>query len=179
MSVKFINPVADCLIPIKPYTLCLDLSRPVVIGLVVNKIVGCDLLMHEIGETLMSLNPDIRIKTFETGTITYAASELIDEIATHCNAAICAIGHCGSCTAGTVKDGIALIERGIPAVSLITSIFWEQATALSRSLGWPGAPRIQLPYPIWGTGTAYMNSVANQIIYEIIQALEANREASA
>ena len=172
MTVRFLNPVAGGLVEPNPYTLRADLSKPATVGLVINKIVQCDQFMAEIGRALATLRPQLELRSYETGTITYADAALMDRVAAECDLAVCAIGHCGSCTAGTVKDGIALVERGCPAVSLVTEVFWDQASALSRSLGWPDAPRVQLPYPIWGTGQAQMQQVAQHAAREIIDIIE-------
>ena len=172
MSITFIDPVADCLVPANPYRLSIDLTKPVTVAMVFNKIVDCDVLMKHVGEALKELRTNIVIKPVATDRITAADSVLMDQVASECDAAVCAIGHCGSCTAGTVKDGIALVERGIPAVSLITELFWEQGSSLSRSLGWPDAPRVKLPYPVWGTGDANIQQVAAQIAGDILLSLE-------
>lgn len=172
MAVQFLNPVAGGLVQPRPYELAADLDKPATVGLIINKIVQCDLFMAEIGKALAALRPHLDIRAYETGTITFADAALMDTVAGECDVAVCAIGHCGSCTAGTVKDGIALIERDCPAVSLVTEVFWDQAAALSRSLGWPDAPRIKLPYPIWGTGQDYMQQVAERTAGEILAIFE-------
>ena len=162
MTIAYLNPVADCLVPANPYNLSADLSGNATIGLVVNKIVDCDRLMEAIGEVIKELHPRLELRTYPTGTITFADTKLMDQVAAECDAAICAIGHCGSCTAGTIKDGVALIERGCPAVTLVTEIFWDMGDNLARSLGWPDAPRVQLPYPVWGSEPNAMSRVADQ-----------------
>ncbi len=172
MTVQFIDPVADCLIPAKPYGLAADLTKPLNIGLVINRIPQCDIFMRHVAEELSKARPAVSIRFFETGTITFADAALITEIANTCDAAICAIGHCGSCTAGTVKDGINLIEQGCPSVCLVTDLFWDQADALAMSLGWPGAPRIKLPYPIWGTDQTSMILSAKNAVRDLIPKLE-------
>ena len=179
MTVSFLNPIADGLVEPQPYELCVDVSDRAVVGLVINKIVQCDVFMAEIGKALVDRRPNLVIQPFETNTITFADAELMDRVARECDAAVCAIGHCGSCTAGTVKDGIALVERGCPAVSLVTEIFWDQAAALARSLGWPDAPRIKLPYPIWGTDPAYMQEVAERTAEQILATFERADEQAA
>ena len=172
MTVRFLNPIAQGLAQPNAYELRADLSQPATFGLVINKIVQCDAFMLEIGKALGHLRPHLRILSYETGTVTYADAALMDRVALECDVAACAIGHCGSCTAGTVKDGIALIERGCPAVSLVTEVFWDQAASLARSLGWPKAPRVKLPYPIWGTGQPKMQQVAERTAAEIIAVFE-------
>ncbi|MEM7292327.1 MAG: UGSC family (seleno)protein [Pseudomonadota bacterium] len=175
--IQFINPVAECMVVPNPYTLGVDFSKSLKIALVINKIVDCDVFMQHVGESLREHHPNIELHTFFTERITFADSALIDSIASECDAAVCAIGHCGSCTAGTVKDAIALVERGVPAVSLITDVFWQQGGELARSLGWPEFPRVRLPYPIWGTGESSMREVAASIVHDVKRALSASSYA--
>ena len=118
MSVVFIDPVAACMVEPSPYVLSADLSLPVTVGLVVNKIPQCDVFMGHVADALTAARPAVKTRLFETGKITFADDALTSQIAEACDVAICAIGHCGSCTAGTVKDGIHLIEKGVPAVTL-------------------------------------------------------------
>ena len=172
MTIQYINPVADCLTPMNPYSLSIESNQPATIALVINNIVDCDVFMGLVGDALRGLHPHLTIKSYPTRQITCADNILMDQIAAECDAAVCAIGHCGSCTAGTVKDGIALVERGIPAVSLITEVFWDQADALARSLGWRDFPRLKLPYPIWGTESGTMGLIANQTADELMPLLE-------
>lgn len=179
MTVSFLNPIADGLVEPRPYELRVDLNGAAVVGLVINKIVQCDVFMAEIGKALAERRPNLVIKPYKTDTITFADAEVMDRVARECDAAVCAIGHCGSCTAGTVKDGIALVERGCPAISLVTEVFWDQAGALACSLGWPDAPRIRLPYPIWGTDQAYIREVAARTADEILATFERADEQAA
>ncbi|MGI9317314.1 MAG: UGSC family (seleno)protein [bacterium] len=172
MVIQYLNPEADCLVPIKGYQLSVDLNRQPRLGLVINKIVDCDRFMSAVGAELLEAVPHLKIIKFDTGTITFADPELIDKIAAECDVAICAIGHCGSCTAGTVKDGIALIEKNCPSVALVTEHFWEQAEILARSLGWPDAPRVKLPYPVWGADDKTMEMTAYAAAKQILQVLD-------
>ena len=179
MTVSFIDPAAECLVEANAYGLHVDLSGAAKIGLVINRIVDCDRFMSEIGAALKLARPDLEIISYDTGTITFADASLMERVASDCDAAVCAIGHCGSCTAGTVKDTIALIEHGIPAVALVTEVFQEQAAALALSLGWPDAPRVQLPYPVWGTEQASMQRVASIAADEVLACLEAESDKTA
>ena len=113
MTITYVNPVAECLVPINSYDLSIDLQKPVVIGLVINKIVDCDRFMGEVGMALQRVRPKISIKAYKTETITFASADLMDRVAEECDGAVCAIGHCGSCTAGTVKDTVAQVEANI------------------------------------------------------------------
>lgn len=61
---------------------------------------------------------------------------------------------------------------GLPAVALVTEEFWPQGDFVAQSLGMPDVPRVKLPHPIAGTGTANMKNIAADIAPAVIAALE-------
>lgn len=63
---------------------------------------------------------------------------------------------------------------GLPAVSLVTEEFWPQGDFVAQAFGMPTIPRVQLPHPIAGSGTASMRIVAEKVVPEIVAALEAS-----
>ena len=63
-----------------------------------------------------------------------------------------------------MRDGIALARLNIASVALVTSEFWDQANFVARSAGMPSAPRIRLPHPVAGTGSAAMAQVAKNVV---------------
>ena len=70
-----------------------------------------------------------------------------------------------------MRDGINIARLGIPAVALVTEDFWPQGDFVAQSLGMPSAPRVQLPHPVAGTGSANLRAVAEQIVDTIVSAL--------
>lgn len=58
---------------------------------------------------------------------------------------------CGSCTAYSVHDAIALERNGRPAVVATTTQFEPVARTLASSLGSPDTRLLVLPHPIGGT----------------------------
>ena len=72
---------------------------------------------------------------------------------------------------GTVGDSITIAKRNTPVVALIADRFWEQSALVSRSFGLADLPRVQIPYPIAGSGIDNMRRVADDIIYDIVRAL--------
>jgi hypothetical protein len=73
---------------------------------------------------------------------------LIDRLALECDAVIVAAGSCGSCTALSVLDAVALEARGVPAVTICTSGFEEAAKAQARALGMPEHPILVIGHPL-------------------------------
>ena len=74
-----------------------------------------------------------------------------------------------------MRDGISMARLGIPSVALVTEDFWPQGDFVAQSLGMPGAPRVQLPHPVAGTGSARLDEVARSIVDHIINALAGQR----
>jgi hypothetical protein len=86
-------------------------------------------------------------------------------------ASVAAYGHCGGCTSATMRDATMIAKTGRPAVALITSPFWEVSKDLARGYGVPDVPRLQLPYPIAGSGRSGMRALAARIAPEVMALL--------
>ncbi len=67
---------------------------------------------------------------------------------------------CGSCTAYSVKDAIALEKAGKPTVVTTTTHFEKVASTLSASFGLPQTRLFVLPHPFGGTGEATLRQWA-------------------
>ncbi len=67
-----------------------------------------------------------------------------------------------------MRDGINIAKLGIPAIALVTEDFWPQGDFVAASVGMPDLPRVQLPHPVAGTGTAHMQEVASYIISDVL-----------
>ena len=72
---------------------------------------------------------------------------------------------------GTVGDSITIAMRNTPVVALITDKFWAQSVLVARSQGLADLPRVQVPYPLAGTGTDNLQRVAGDVVDAILGAL--------
>jgi hypothetical protein len=70
-----------------------------------------------------------------------------------------------------VRDAISFARLGIPAVAIVSEAFWAQGDFVSRSIGMPDIPRVQIPHPVSGSGRENMQRVANNIVGELISTL--------
>jgi hypothetical protein len=104
---------------------------------------------------------------------------LLSSMAAECDAVVIAWGHCGSCTSGVTRDGILFADRGIPTVTLVCDIFWDYAEWLGGALGTTDLPRLQIPFPLAGTGEANQRSWAERLAPQIVEKLTANSQQSA
>lgn len=70
-----------------------------------------------------------------------------------------------------MRDGINIARKGTPAVALVTEEFWPQGDFVASAAGMPSIPRIQLPHPVAGTGSAAMATEAERIAGQIVNLL--------
>ena len=70
-----------------------------------------------------------------------------------------------------MRDGINIARKGTPAVALVTEEFWPQGDFVAAAAGMPTLPRIELPHPVAGTGSAAMTAEADRIADQILSLL--------
>jgi hypothetical protein len=69
----------------------------------------------------------------------------------YAEAAVLAVGDCGSCTSWTCHDAVRISqELGIPSVLVTTAVFEELARHVATSLGCPDLPIITVEHPVGG-----------------------------
>ncbi len=72
---------------------------------------------------------------------------------------------------GTVGDSITIALRNTPVVALITDRFWAQSVLVARSQGLADLPRVELPYPLAGSGADNLQRVARDVVDATLDAL--------
>jgi len=70
-----------------------------------------------------------------------------------------------------VRDGIEAARIGLPAVALVTAVFWPQGSYVARAAGMPDIPRLKLPHPVSGSGEENMRKVAAMIAPDVLRLL--------
>lgn len=79
------------------------------------------------------------------------ADDIFDRLVAEADIVITGAADCGSCTAYSVFDAIALEKHGIPAVVVTTTKFAPIATTMSADFGMPDVRTLVLPHPLGGT----------------------------
>jgi len=88
------------------------------------------------------------------------APDRFERICAEADIVITGAADCGSCTAYSVHDAIALERAGKPTVVATTTHFQKVATTLSASFGAPNTRLLVLPHPLGGTGEATLRKWA-------------------
>ena len=72
---------------------------------------------------------------------------------------------------GTVGDSITIAKRHTPVVAVITDRFWQQSALVARAHGLSDIPRVEIPYPVAGTGADNLRRVAKGVVADVVHAL--------
>lgn len=89
-----------------------------------------------------------------------AAEDRFELVLAESDVVITGAADCGSCTAYSVVDAIALERAGKPTVVTTTTQFQPVAKTLSSSFGAPETRLLVLPHPIGGTDEATLRQWA-------------------
>jgi hypothetical protein len=137
-------------------------------------------LLKAVGDALGDIldAPVVTLYEFPNASLV-APPEMIAEIAANSDVAITAMGHCGSCTSSATRDAVNLARAGIPVAALITEKFTEAGGFVARSVGMPDVPRVQLPHPVAGTGSARIAEIARQVAPAIVSSWQARLSRAA
>ena len=72
---------------------------------------------------------------------------------------------------GTVGDSITIAKRHTPVVAVITDRFWQQSALVARTHGLSDIPRVEIPYPVAGTGADNLRRVAKDVAPDVMRVL--------
>jgi predicted ATP-grasp superfamily ATP-dependent carboligase len=76
------------------------------------------------------------------------SADLLEELATSCQAVVTGVGDCGSCSGSAVADGVAFERRGIPAAVVCTDAFTVTADAMAALKGAQGYRYATTAHPV-------------------------------
>ena len=171
-DILILDPRAEAGVAITPYALSIDVGRPgLKVGLLSNCFFDATKLLKAVGEALAGRLEGVRINLYEVPNPSLLASpEVIAKVAGENDVAVTALGHCGSCTSSATRNAVNLARAGVPACALMSEKFWEAGGFVARSVGMPDVPRVRLPHPVSGTGSARIAEIARGAAPHVIEA---------
>jgi hypothetical protein len=96
-----------------------------------------------------------------------APREMINDIATNCQAVIIALSDCGSCTSCSTHDLSDLDKRGLAGVSVLTEEFRNAFESQKSAIGLDAAS-VYVPHPMQNRTTAELHALAEQAFDDIL-----------
>jgi hypothetical protein len=114
----------------------------------------------------MAVHMNMEFGYFDKGGLRFStfpyAQGKIEHLAVNYDAVVTGLGHCGSCTAGTIRDAVALAKLGVPVVALVTEKFEEEANFIAIATGIAELPIYVLPHPISGRSADYHRRLSEE-----------------
>ena len=101
-----------------------------------------------------------------------AEDALLGELAERCDYVIAGVGDCGSCSAGTVADGVLLERRGVPTAAICTDTFLLSGAAMARLQGFPDYPFVAIPHPMASLSAVEVVAVAEGALSDVLRIFE-------
>lgn len=101
-----------------------------------------------------------------------AEDAVLGGLAEACDYVIAGVGDCGSCSAGTVADGVLLERRGVPAAAICTDTFLLSGAAMARLQGVPDYPFVTIPHPMASLSAPQLEAVSEQALADVLRIFE-------
>ncbi|MGX9936523.1 UGSC family (seleno)protein [Advenella kashmirensis] len=119
------------------------------VALIENTKFNSDNILKRIGEILIK---DYGAESYKIFSKRYSSvpahEEILQEVQADFDVMVAGIGDCGSCSSGTVLDGILLEMRNIPSASIITHLFKNTGKAMAKQWGNENYQFLIMEHPI-------------------------------
>lgn len=142
------------------------------IALVDNRKFNADNVLKRIGELLVQRYGAASYKVYQKRWPSVPAhEEVLQDIQANCDVMVAGVGDCGSCSSGTVLDGILLEMRNIPSASIVTHLFLNTSKAMSKQWGDPDYKFLVMEHPIANLPEDKLQERAEKILPDVVQLL--------
>ncbi len=149
MSLQVVNPVAngtatEASVNARPSTL-----EGATLGVLINGKEYSDQVLRRISDWLKRTQGLREVLFWDKHFPAQPAPErFLDEIRSQCTVAVTGVGHCGASTTRSTLDCLALEERGVPTVVMLSSHFAPIGRAIAEQRGVPGISIAQISHPL-------------------------------
>jgi hypothetical protein len=148
------------------------------VGLIENTKFNSDNVLRKIGDILVKQYGAASYKLYRKRYSSVPAhEEIILDIVKNCDVMVAGVGDCGSCSSGTVLDGILLEMRNIPSASIITHLFENTGKAMAKQWSDPKYPFLIMEHPIANIPDNLLQQRAELIAPQVVELLLTSPEA--
>jgi hypothetical protein len=157
-----------------------DSLRGLKLGLLENGKQNARLFLEELADVLRERYGVTPVEPRRKEVFTAPAPpELVEEMGAECDVIVTGIGDCGSCSAGTVGDGVAFERHGVPAAVICSDAFRSTADAIAEVSGAHGYRYLTTPHPVAGLTQAQIRERAETVAAEVAELLSAQARRAA
>lgn len=142
------------------------------VALIENTKFNSDNILERIGKILMRDHGAASYKLYHKRYSSVPAhDEIIRDVVAQCDVMVAGIGDCGSCSSGTVLDGILLEMKNIPSASIITHLFVNTGRAMARQWQNPDYRYLVMEHPIANLPDDLLQQRAELIAPQVVELL--------
>ena len=142
------------------------------VALIENTKYNSDRLLEMIGEILIEEYGVAETKMYHKRYSSVPAHEaIIEDVRKTCDLMIAGVGDCGSCSSGSVLDGILLEKENIPSASIITHVFVNTGRAMAKQWAVPDYKFLVMQHPIANLQEDELRTKARAIVPEVVDLL--------
>ena len=139
------------------------------VALIENTKWNSEAVLHKIGDKLVADHGAAGFKVFHKRYSSVPAhEEIIETVRREFDVMIAGVGDCGSCSSGTVLDGILLEKEGIPSASIITSVFVPTGHAMAAQWAVPDYRFLIMEHPIANLTSDELDVKVAAILPEVV-----------
>jgi hypothetical protein len=150
------------------------------VGLIENTKYNSDRVLEMIGKILVDEYGVAETKLYHKRYSSVPAhEEIIRDVRATCDFMIAGVGDCGSCSSGSVLDGILLEKEKIPSASIITHVFINTGRAMAKQWSVPDYKFLVMQHPIANISEDELLAKARAIVPEIVELLLAAPDVKA
>ena len=142
------------------------------VALIENTKYNSDRVLEMIGEILRDEYGVVETKLYHKRYSSVPAHEsIINDVRDTCDFMIAGVGDCGSCSSGSVLDGILLEKEKIPSASIITHVFVSTGRAMAKQWSVPDYKFLVMQHPIANLSEDELRIKARAIVPEVVELL--------
>lgn len=143
------------------------------LGLLNNAKPNAAVILERLGALLQERHGVERVTMLSKSSFAVPAEDaLLTQLAETCDYVIAGVGDCGSCSAGTVADGVLLERRGVPAAAICTDTFLMSGAAMARLQGFPDYAFVALPHPMASLSLPDLEQLALRALPDVLRIFE-------
>jgi hypothetical protein len=142
------------------------------VALIENTKYNSDDILKRIGDILVKEHGAASYKLYRKRYSSVPAhEEILHDIQHNCDVMVAGVGDCGSCSSGSVLDGILLEMRNIPSASIITHLFENTGKAMTKQWSDPKYRFLIMEHPISNIPDAMLQQRAETIAPMVVELL--------
>jgi hypothetical protein len=102
--------------------------------------------------------------------------DLLEELASSCDALVTGVGDCGSCSGSAVADGVAFERRGVPAAVICSDAFTVTADAMAALKGASGYRYATTAHPVAVLTPDEVRKRAEEVLPVVVEILTGEQQ---